>query len=102
MKVLVTGACGMLGRLVVDALDGKHQFFPTDVLDGCEKMDITDTGSVFDTMNRLRPEMVIHCAAMTDVDGCTSKSRCGIQNKCSWDLEPCLCVRINRRCNCLC
>ena len=33
-------------------------------------LDISDTGSVFDTINRVRPEMVIHCAAMTDVDGC--------------------------------
>ncbi len=70
MRVLVTGACGMLGSLVVAALKGKHTAVPTDVLPECEVMDISDTSSVFDTINRVRPEMVIHCAAMTDVDGC--------------------------------
>ena len=71
MRVLVTGACGMLGRLVCAKLEEKHHVvIPTDVMDGCEKMDISDTGSVFDTINRFRPELVIHCAAMTDVDGC--------------------------------
>ena len=33
-------------------------------------LDIADTNSVFDTINRTRPDLVIHCAAMTDVDGC--------------------------------
>jgi len=70
LRVLVTGACGMLGRLVCAALQEKHQVILTDVLPGCESLDITDTGAVFDTLNRFRPELVIHCAAMTDVDGC--------------------------------
>jgi dTDP-4-dehydrorhamnose reductase len=62
----------MLGRLVGRALEEHgHHVIPTDVLDGCEIMDISDTGVVFDVINRTRPEMVIHCAAMTDVDGCT-------------------------------
>lgn len=70
VAVLVTGACGMLGSRVCEALKGKHTVVPTDVLPGCEALDIADTGSVFDVINRVRPEMVIHCAAMTDVDGC--------------------------------
>lgn len=70
MRVLVTGACGMLGSLVCEALKGKHTVVPTDIAPGCEIMDISDTASVFDVINRTRPEMVIHCAAMTDVDGC--------------------------------
>lgn len=70
MRVLITGACGMLGSQVVRALGDKHHVVPTDVIEGCEQLDICDTGSVFDVLNRVRPEMVIHCAAMTDVDGC--------------------------------
>ena len=67
---MVTGACGMLGRLVVEALGAAHHVIPTDVIEGCEILDIADTNSVFDTVNRTRPDLVIHCAAMTDVDGC--------------------------------
>jgi dTDP-4-dehydrorhamnose reductase len=70
LKVLVTGACGMLGSLVCAGLKGKHTVIPTDLLPECEVMDISDTASVFDTITRVGPEMVIHCAAMTDVDGC--------------------------------
>ncbi|MCX8053071.1 MAG: dTDP-4-dehydrorhamnose reductase [Armatimonadetes bacterium] len=70
MRIIVTGACGMLGRLVCSALEPKHHVIPTDVLEGCERLDIIDTTQVFDTISRFRPEMVIHCAAMTDVDGC--------------------------------
>lgn len=60
----------MLGSLIRQALDGKHQVIPTDVLEGCERLDIADTAGTFDAVNRFRPEMIIHCAAMTDVDGC--------------------------------
>ncbi len=60
----------MLGRLVCSTLEGKHQVIPTDVLEGCEHLDIADTAAVFDSINRFHPEMVIHCAALTDVDGC--------------------------------
>ncbi|MCE5198422.1 dTDP-4-dehydrorhamnose reductase [bacterium] len=70
MRVLVTGACGMLGRLVCAGLKHEHHVIPTDVLPECEVLNIADTNSVFEVINRVRPEMVIHCAAMTDVDGC--------------------------------
>lgn len=67
---MVTGACGMLGTEVCQALQDEHHVVPTDILPGCERMDVADVGSVFDTLNRFRPELVIHCAGMTDVDGC--------------------------------
>jgi len=62
----------MLGRLVCSAVRklSDHQVVPTDVLEGCEHLDVADTAGVFDAINRFHPEMVIHCAAMTDVDGC--------------------------------
>jgi dTDP-4-dehydrorhamnose reductase len=60
----------MLGSLVCEGLKSEHHVIPTDVIPGCEMLDISDTNAVFEVINRVRPEMVIHCAAMTDVDGC--------------------------------
>ena len=60
----------MLGRLVCSALEDAHHVIPTDVLAGCDSLDIADTSSVFDKVNRYHPDMIVHCAAMTDVDGC--------------------------------
>lgn len=70
MRILVTGACGMLGSLVCSELADRHDVVPSDVIGDCERVDITDTDSVFGLIDRSRPDLVIHCAAMTDVDGC--------------------------------
>ncbi|MCL5104028.1 MAG: dTDP-4-dehydrorhamnose reductase [Armatimonadetes bacterium] len=97
MRVLVTGACGMLGSLVRAALESeKHIVIPTDVVAGCEILDIRDTNLVFDVINRTRPEMVIHCAAMTDVDGCERDpdSAYKINAVGTWNLA-CACAQID-------
>ncbi len=60
----------MLGRLVCSELSGKHEVVATDVLPGCEQMNIADVEAVFRVVEKNRPDLVIHCAAMTDVDGC--------------------------------
>ena len=67
MKVLVTGAGGMVGRAVSDycrsigdlVLSYDHQ-----------RLDISDPDRVSTTLKPDRPEVVINCAAWTDVDGC--------------------------------
>lgn len=67
MKVLVTGAGGMLGRAVVlhCAAEGDEVFAHDH-----QSLDITDEESVRAAFERERPEAVINCAAWTDVDGC--------------------------------
>lgn len=79
MKVLVTGARGQLGHDLLEALDG-HEVTGVDI----EDFDVTDYGAVCravigsgtgagaGTGARARPDVVIHCAAYTDVDGCES------------------------------
>lgn len=65
MKVLVTGVKGQLGFDVVNELSGRgHEAVGTDVSD----MDITDKACVVRTMEKVKPEAVIHCAAWTAVD----------------------------------
>lgn len=66
MKVLVTGAGGMLGQDVVSVASGlKHEV----VALSREDLDVTDPGRVERTIVRERPGAVINCAAWTDVDG---------------------------------
>lgn len=71
MKVVVTGACGMLATRVCKRLSGNHEVIPTDIQQPCGGLDICDTTAVLEFFDRCKPDMVIHCAAMTDVDGCT-------------------------------
>jgi dTDP-4-dehydrorhamnose reductase len=67
LKVLVTGAGGMLARAVV-----KHCAAQGDEIFAHDhrSLDITHTESVRTTFERERPDAVINCAAWTDVDGC--------------------------------
>src|SRR3954471_12358376 len=66
MRILVTGAKGMLGRRVADeATKGGHEVYVTDL----PELDLTDAQAAFDHIGEIEPDAVIHCAAYTDVDG---------------------------------
>lgn len=66
MKLLVTGAAGMLGRDVVHAADGAgHEV----VGYGHAELDVTDAAAVAARLRAERPAVVVNCAARTDVDG---------------------------------
>jgi dTDP-4-dehydrorhamnose reductase len=72
MKILVTGAGGMLGVDVCETLRSRgHQVIATGRTerDGIAPLDVTDTGHVRDCLTEIRPAAVVHCAAWTDVDG---------------------------------
>jgi dTDP-4-dehydrorhamnose reductase len=66
MRVLITGAKGMLGRDLVDIMSDRFEVEAIDI----EDSDITRFGEIRQTIRDKRPEFVIHCAAYTDVDGC--------------------------------
>ena len=66
MRVLVTGAKGMLGRDLCLILAKKHEVIATDV----EEMDVRDHALVRDTVKAKRPEITVHLAGITDVDLC--------------------------------
>lgn len=65
MRVLITGAGGQLGRALQAALAG-HTLIPLAHAD----LDVADRAAVFRAILSARPEVVIHAAAWTDVDGC--------------------------------
>ncbi|MES2464005.1 MAG: NAD-dependent epimerase/dehydratase family protein, partial [Armatimonadota bacterium] len=73
MRVLVTGAAGMLGRDVCSVLEERgHQVIAT-TRNGSEgasgavyiPLEITNTGACTECIDRERPEAIIHCAAWT-------------------------------------
>jgi dTDP-4-dehydrorhamnose reductase len=65
MKIAVTGSGGQLGRLVVGELEEAHEVVPLDL----PEFDLTDRRSI-GVIADLQPDLVIHNAAMTDVDAC--------------------------------
>lgn len=75
LKVLVTGAGGMLGQAVMaelgrraQAAEGRFQAV------GCirRELDICDLEAVRRVLGAVRPDVVVNCAAYTDVDGAES------------------------------
>lgn len=74
MKVVVTGAAGMLAQEVVPGLRSLgHSVVPlTD-------LDVTQVEDVRKAIAGARPDWVFHLAAFTDVDGCESRAEHAMQ-----------------------
>ena len=67
-RVLITGAKGMLGLDLIDVFRKSYDVFGRDIDD----FDITRDEETIDAIRRIRPDIVIHTAAYTEVDGCES------------------------------
>lgn len=65
MRVLVTGAAGQVGRELVAAFEG-HDVIGADRA----TLDVGDRDATVGTITALHPDVVVHAAAWTDVDGC--------------------------------
>ena len=65
MHILITGARGRLGGKLVELLSPDHTITGLDL----PEVDLSDP-AVVARLVELRPDLVIHCAAWTDVDGC--------------------------------
>ena len=64
MKILIIGGFGQLGRALQATL-GEYDVSSVDL----PEVDITDQESVDSEMEKVLPQIVIHCAAYTDVEG---------------------------------
>ena len=68
MKILITGGKGMLGRTLQRELEG-NEIVVADLPD----WDITDDTGFVTKVGEVKPDLIIHCAAMTKVDDCEAK-----------------------------
>src|SRR5919197_2144026 len=65
MRLLVTGAAGMLGRDVVEAArDAGHEVVGLT----SSELDVVEAPAVDRALADVRPQAVVNCAAFTDVD----------------------------------
>lgn len=65
MRIAITGCKGQLGTALQDVLDA-HQLLCMDL----PEYDICDGPALRQALTDFQPDVVIHTAAMTDVDGC--------------------------------
>ncbi len=90
--VLVTGANGLLGQKLIDVLRQDASVHTVATARGANRlpgkegysylqMDITDEEQIREVFGKARPDIVIHTAAMTNVDQCEAeKEDCWKQN----------------------
>ena len=76
-KVVVTGAAGMLGTSVIDTLAERHQVIATSRTLGYQRpgvrwrlLDLTDEADLRGLLTTERPDLVIHAAAVVNVEEC--------------------------------
>ncbi len=71
-KILVTGCNGQLGRAIQKEYGDEVDFILTDVVEGdnITPLNIMNLDEVLSFVEEKRPDVIINCAAATNVDGC--------------------------------
>ncbi len=85
MKFLVTGSAGLVGRQVVDDLlqsythvySCYHNSKPEAGI--ATPLDLTDKDSIIKTVESIKPDVIIHLAAMTNVDQCETEKEMALK-----------------------
>jgi dTDP-4-dehydrorhamnose reductase len=79
MKILITGSSGMLGTELCEVLGKENEIVAVDVTGpqtsaagprAFYEASVTDAEKMKEIFDKEKPDMVIHAAAFTDVDGC--------------------------------
>jgi len=77
MRVAITGGAGLLGHGLVAAFSTRHKVFPLTRAEA----DITDAEAIGTALERIHPDLVVHAAAIPDLDLC--------------DADPARALRVN-------
>jgi len=74
VKIVVTGAGGQLGHELVEAASAQGHQVQGHQVRGLTRadLDVTDSAAVRATMQREKPDVIVHAAAWTAVDACES------------------------------
>lgn len=68
VRILVTGAGGMLGTDLVERLSSEHEVIGA----AHDDLDVSNSSATKSLIAEMKPDLVLHAAAYTDVDGCES------------------------------
>ena len=82
MNILVTGANGQLGNeMQICSKSSNDTYFFTDVCEGYEHLDITDLQAVKEYVRRNNIQVIVNCAAWTNVDGAEDPAKYDLVEK---------------------
>lgn len=76
-KLLITGATGLLGSVLSSSLDRRFALTRVarrTITPGVRLCDLTDTSAARQLLAEMKPDIVVHLAAMTNVDVCEQTS----------------------------
>lgn len=73
-RLVLVGAGGMLASMVRSLAPKSYDVVPLDL----PGFDLTDRDGVVSTMETLRPEVIVNCAAYTNVDGCETNEEAAL------------------------
>lgn len=94
MNILITGGNGMLGRTITKYFSKYYNVISLTH----EDLDITDENKVFSIIKKYNPDIVIHCAALTNVDLCeTEKDKAFYVNAFGTGCVAAACFKCNVR-----
>ena len=103
MKLLVTGSNGLLGQKLISLSDSLQEISCVATGKGLNRnppgkyeyrqLDVTSQDEVSRVFKEINPDVVINCAAMTDVDQCeTHKEACWAQNVIAVEYLIAICI----------
>lgn len=69
MKIMICGSSGQLGRDCVQVLERPHEVFAL----SSGELDITNISNVYQATRACFPDIILNCAAFTNVDGCETE-----------------------------